>query len=155
MQFTTTTGSHPIRRVLCISRHVVLALFTFSGTVACHRGAVGTIPRVTLEVTNRSFFDVNIFVIRSPVAPPTRLGMVTSGLSEVFRVAETDLQPGQAMVLQVRTIAGQTSWSSPSVPIRTGSVARLDVIATGNGDLSQSQFYTIVANRNERPGVSP
>jgi hypothetical protein len=92
-------------------------------------------------VSNRGFFDVNVFAIKSPVAQPIRLGMVTGGESETFRVSETDLQAGMVMVLQVRTIAGQTAWTTPSLAVSTSSVARLDVVTTSSGDLSQSRFY--------------
>ena len=109
---------------------------------ACRRGASGpTGPAVTLVVENRGFFDVNVFVMRSPATRGRRLGSVTGGLSETFRVPETELQPGGLMVVQVRAIAGRTVWNSPSLAVNPGSVARLDVIATSSGSLSQSQFY--------------
>jgi hypothetical protein len=114
----------------------------FAGTLACHRGTSSpATPTVTLEVTNRGYFDVNVFVVKSPVAPPTRLGMVTGGLSKTFRVPESSLQAGQVMVVQVRTVAGRTAWTSPSLSVNIGTVARLDVVTTSNGDLRQSQFY--------------
>ena len=66
---------------------------------------------------------------------------MTGGLDKTFNVAETDLQAGQNMVVQVRTIAGQTAWTSQSVNVNLGSVARLDVVSTSSGDLSQSKLY--------------
>jgi len=110
---------------------------------ACHRGTVGpSAPAVTLLVENRGYFDIIVFVMRSSATRGRRLGSVTGGLSQQFRVPETELQPGGLMVLQVRAIAGRSTWTSPALSVNAGSVARLDVIATSNGTLSQSQFYT-------------
>ena len=141
MQFTPNV--HVARmRILRAGRPLALALFTLAAPVACHRQSTGASPqKVTLTVTNRGFFDVNVFVIRSPIAQPIRLGTVTGGLDKTFNVAETDLQAGQNMVVQVRTIAGQTAWTSQSVNVNLGSVARLDVVSTSSGDLSQSKLY--------------
>ena len=143
MQFAPT-AKHASYRIRRICGPLMLALVAFSGPLACHRSTGSSTPKVTLEVTNRGFFDVNVFVVKSPVTTPIRLGMVTGGQSQTFRVPETDLQAGQAMVLQVRTIAGQTSWTSPSLVVSTESVAKLDVMATSSGDLSQTRLYTQV-----------
>lgn len=139
---TRSLGHRPNRARPAAACAFAVLVAGIMSTAACHRGTAGpSTPAVTLEVTNRGYFDVNVFVVRSPVAPPTRLGMVTGGLSKTFRVPETDLQAGQVMVLQVRTIAGRTAWTSPSLSVSIGSVARLDVVTTSNGDLRQSQFY--------------
>jgi len=143
MQLTSATVMHARNRVRRIGIPAILAVLALSGPLACHKGSTGASPmKVILEVTNRGFFDVNVFVIRSPVAQPIRLGMVTGSASQTFRVDETNLQSGQVMVLQVRTIAGQSAWTSPSLVVSTSSIARLDVVTTSSGDLSQSRFYT-------------
>ena len=141
MQFDSTAMRRACSRVRRICYPALLAL-AVSATPACHRNATSSAPRVTLEVTNRGFFDVNVFVVKSPVATARRLGQVSGGMSSTFRVPETDLQAGQMMVLQVRTIAGQTAWTSPSLVVSAASVAKLDVVSTSSGDLSQSRFYT-------------
>lgn len=142
MRSTLALGDRAPRRLWRTARLVTVAALGLTGAIACHRGTVGTsTPAVTLEVTNRGFFDVNVFVVQSPVASARRLGMVTGGLSKTFRVPETSLQAGQVMVLQVRTIAGRTSWTSPSLSVNIGSIAHLDVVTTSSGDLRQSQFY--------------
>lgn len=124
-----------------------LALFALAiGAVAlmsCRKGIPGpTPPAVTLLVENRSYFDVNVWVMRSPVARGTRLGLVSGGSTQTFRVRDTDLQPGGLMVLQVRAISGRTTFTTPSLSVNAGTVAKLDLIATASGNLSQSQFYT-------------
>jgi hypothetical protein len=124
-----------------------LALFALvvgsAGLMSCRKGIPGpTPPAVTLMVENRSYFDVNVWVMRSPVARGTRLGLVNGGSTQTFRVRETDLQPGGLMVLQVRAISGRTTFTTPSLSVTTGTVAKLDLIATASGNLNQSQFYT-------------
>ena len=135
--------SHARSRIRRITAPAMLALAVLSAPIACHRGQSGSgTMKVMLDVTNRGFFDVNVFVIRSPVAQPIRLGMVTGSSSQTFRVDETNLQSGQTMVVQVRTIAGQTAWTSPALVVSTSSIAKLDVVTTSSGDLSQSRLYT-------------
>jgi hypothetical protein len=126
-------------------RHLAWAALVV-GSVAlmsCRKGIPGpTPPAVTLMVENRSYFDVNVWVMRSPVARGTRLGLVNGGSTQTFRVRETDLQPGGLMVLQVRAISGRTTFTTPSLSVTAGTVAKLDLIATASGNLNQSQFYT-------------
>lgn len=126
------------------SRWSVFALCFLSmlALSACGKRVPGAaIPTVTLVVTNRGYFDVNIYVLRSPVTNGTRVGTVTGGSSMTFRVKETDLQQGSYMVLGVRPIAGRTSWTSQQLAVNIGSVAILEVYSTSTGDLSQSRFY--------------
>ena len=144
MQFTPTVTAHVVSRIRRSSVPFALALVALSGTLACHNSATGSTSKVALEVSNRGFFDVNVFVVKSPLTTPIRLGMVTAGQSATFGVPETDLQAGQAMVLQVRAIAGQSSWTSPSLVVSPASLAKLDVMATSSGDLSQTRLYTQV-----------
>ncbi len=116
-----------------------MLLVTLSG---CKLGKPGPSPRtVTLVVENRGFYDVNVYAVRSPGARGARLGTVIGNNTQIFRVRETDLQAGSIMVLQVRAIGGRNSWTSPGLLVGTGSVAKLDVVASGSTDLSQSQFY--------------
>jgi hypothetical protein len=134
--------SHARARIRRTSIPAMLALLALTSPLACHRGSgSASTPRISLEVTNKGFFDVNVFVIRSPVAQPIRLGTVNGGMDKTFGVSENDLQTGQTMVLQVRTIAGNTSWVSSALTISTGSVAKLDVVTTSSGDLSQTRLY--------------
>lgn len=119
------------------------ALVTSVAVTGCGKRIPGPAPRtITLDVTNRGYYDVNVFVVRSSVTNPIRLGTVTGSFSQTFRVKETDLQPSGVMVVHVRTIAGRTSWTSPPLSVNIGSVARLEIYSTSTGDLSQSRFYT-------------
>ncbi len=125
-------------------RRVALFAMLLSSVLlpACSKRVPGpSTPTITLVVQNRGYFDVNVHVMRSPMTIGSRLGTVTGGSTQTFRVRETDLQPGGLMVLQVRAIGGRSTWTSPGLTVNIGSVARLDVIATSSGNLSQSQFY--------------
>ncbi|MDQ8164113.1 MAG: hypothetical protein P3C10_16160 [Gemmatimonadota bacterium] len=96
---------------------------------------------VMLIVENRGYHDVNVYAVRSEGARGTRLGTVIGNTTTTFRVRENDLQPGGIMVLQVRAIGGRSTWTTPGLLVGVGSIAKLDVVATGTTDLSQSQFY--------------
>ena len=126
-----------------VRRFAVLAAVAFFGmTIACGKRVPGAAaPAVTLSVTNRGYFDVNVYVLRSPVTNGTRLGSVSGGSTQTFRVKVTDLQQGTYMVLGVRPIAGRTSWTSQQLAVSIGTVAVLEVYSTSTGDLSQSRLY--------------
>lgn len=134
-------ATRPARRMRLLFSCVAL-LGAAALLPSCRRGVPGpSAPAVTLVVENRGYFDVNVFAMRSPMTRGRRLGSVTGGMTQTFRVPETELQPGGLMVVQVRTIAGRSVWNSPRLAVNPGSVARLDVIATSNGSMIQSQFY--------------
>lgn len=98
---------------------------------------------VSLIVENRGYYDVNVYVVRSEGARGARLGTVNGGATVTFKVRETDLQAGGLLQLQARAIAGRSSWLSPTLFVSAGGVVKLDLIAIGTTDLSQSQIYII------------
>ena len=142
MAFTPTAGGASRNLIRRISLAALVALLALGSSFACHRGPGASVPKVTLVVSNRGFFDVNVFVIRSAGGPSRRLGMVAGGTGLTFQVPETELQAGQRMIVQVRTIGASTSWTSPALTIGVATIARLDVVTSSSGELGQSQFYT-------------
>jgi hypothetical protein len=98
---------------------------------------------VSLVAENRGFYDVNVYVVRSEGARGARLGTVNGGATVTFTVRDTDLQAGGLLQLQARAIGGRSTWSSPTLFVSAGTVVKLDLIAIGTTDLSQSQFYII------------
>ena len=142
MAFTSTAVSSARNRLRRVGIPALLGLLALPGSLACHRGPGTVTPKVTLTVSNRGFFDVNVFVIRSVGGASRRLGMVAGNSGLTFQVPETELQAGQRMVVQVRTIGAPTVWTSPALTIGVSTIARLDVITSSSGDLGQSQFYT-------------
>lgn len=113
---------------------------TGNGSSSISGAGTGTMS-VILNVNNRSFFDVNIYVLRSPGGAGRRMGTVSGGSAATLRIPETELQPGGRLQLSVRAISGRATWISPSVSVSTRVIARLDVNATNSGDLTQSQLY--------------
>jgi hypothetical protein len=133
---------HPGRRTA-----LLLLLGLLAGTAACYsKGVSGTGQEsVILIANNRGFYDVNIYAVRSGRTVGRRLGTVTGNATSTIRVPVTELQPGNMLVVQVRSVGGRYTWFSPSVQMGVGTVARLDVIQTANGQLGQSQMYSQVA----------
>lgn len=98
---------------------------------------------VALVVENRGYYDVNVYVVRTEGTRGARLGTVNGGATVTFKVRETDLQAGGLLQLQARAIGGRSTWSSPTLFVSSGMVVKLDLIAIGTTDLSQSQIYII------------
>ncbi|AMW05955.1 hypothetical protein [Gemmatimonas phototrophica] len=126
---------------------LLLLLGALAGTTACFsKGASGSgQPSVILIANNRGFYDVNIYSVRSGQTQGRRLATVTGNSTQTIKVPVTELQPGSMLSVQVRSVGGRYSWISPTVQMGPGVIARLDVIQTANGTLSQSQMYSQVA----------
>lgn len=121
---------------------VLMTVLVMSVGIGCTRGVSGALaPTVSLVVDNRGYFDVNVYVVRSPGTRGRRVGNVVGGATEYFRIRDSELQAGGQLVLQVRALAGRSTWTSPSLSVNVGAVARLDVHSSPSGDLASSQFY--------------
>jgi hypothetical protein len=126
---------------------LLLLLGALGGTTACFsKGASGAgQPSVIMIANNRGFYDVNIYSVRSGQTQGRRLATVTGNSTQTIKVPVTELQPGSLLSVQVRSVGGRYSWISPTVQMGTGIIARLDVVQTASGALSQSQMYSQVA----------
>ena len=136
------TASHLLRRSAWLSSVLGVALLSACGLNKFGgrgepQGTVGVV------VENRGFHDVNVFVVRSEGMRGARLGTVNGGATVTFKVRETELQAGGLLQLQARAIGGRSLWSSPTLFASSGMVVKLDLVAIGTTDLSQSQFYII------------
>lgn len=131
------------------SRRAALGLLlgAVAGATGCFsKGMSGASqPSVILIANNRGFYDVNIYAVRSGQSVGRRLGTVTGNSTATIKVPTVELQPGNMLVVQVRSVGGRYTWYSPAVQMGVGVVARLDVVQTANGALSQSQMYSQVA----------
>lgn len=137
----------------------LLVLLSLAG-LACFNGKSAPEPaeRITLVVSNRGYFDVNVYALRSTVVAGRRIGTVTGNTSTTLFVPSTELQPGGQLALLVRAIGSRSSWMSPLVSVGPGVVARLDIYTTNAGDLSQSQLFTqpvIVPDSGDGTSGSP
>lgn len=142
----------PKRRTRDVARLLRLSVWMASVLVvallsACRFGKLGGrgSPQgtVSLVVENRGYYDVNVYVVRTEGVRGVRLGTVNGGATVTFKVRETDLQAGGLLQLQARAIGGRSTWSSPTLFVSNGMVVKLDLIAIGTTDLSQSQLYII------------
>lgn len=126
---------------------LLLLLGALVGTTACFsKGASGSgQPSVILIASNRGFYDVNIYSVRSGQSQGRRLATVTGNSTQTIKVPVTELQPGSLLSVQVRSVGGRYTWISPTVQMGTGIIARLDIIQNASGALSQSQMYSQVA----------
>jgi hypothetical protein len=102
-------------------------------------GSIAT--AVPLIIRNRGYFDVNVYVHRAQRSPGRRVGTITSGSTQTFRIPEAELQAGGLLMLGVRAIAGRSTWVSPALQVGTGHTARLDVMSDNSGNLSQTALY--------------
>jgi hypothetical protein len=96
---------------------------------------------VYVSVANQGFFDVNVFVLRTGDSYGRRLGTVTGNSTVTLKFPDTDLQPGWRLQLGVRAIGSRATWTTPTLAISPGNVARLILISGNNGELSRSQFF--------------
>ncbi|WP_396214506.1 hypothetical protein [Gemmatimonas sp.] len=126
---------------------LLFLLGTLVGPVSCFsKGASGTgQPSVIMIASNRGFYDVNIYTVRAGQTMGRRLATVTGNSTQTVKVPITELQPGNMLSVQVRSVGGRYTWISPSVQVGSGTVARLDIMQSANGALGQSQMYAQVA----------
>jgi hypothetical protein len=101
-------------------------------------------------VTNRGFYDVNVYAVRTAGVAGRRLATVTGGSSATLRVRESDQQPGGGVTLQLRAIGSRMNWTSPTLNLGFGVIGRLDIASNSGGDLSRTMFYMI---SQEQPGA--
>lgn len=148
---TTCCGNRSIQRHLrrlvtrLLPRLVpLLVVALFSACSLAKLGGRGSAQgTVAVIAENRGFHDVNVYVVRSEGTRGARLGTVNGNATVTFKVRETDLQAGGIIQLQARAIGGRSTWVSPTMFVSAGMVVKLDLIAIGTTDLSQSQFYII------------
>ncbi|WP_353268712.1 hypothetical protein [Gemmatimonas sp.] len=126
---------------------LLFLLGTLLAPVACaSKGTTGTgQPSVIMIASNRGFYDVNIYSVRAGQTVGRRLTTVTGNSTQTVKVPITELQPGNMLSVQVRSVGGRYTWISPSVQVGSGTVARLDIMQSANGALGQSQMYSQVA----------
>lgn len=137
------TVSHLLRRSAWLASVLGVVLLSACGLNKKFGGRGAPQGTVGVVVENRGFHDVNVYVVRSEGMRGARLGTVNGGATVTFKVRETELQAGGLLQLQARAIGGRSLWSSPTVFASSGMVVKLDLVAVGTTDLSQSQFYII------------
>lgn len=134
---------------------LALLLVALSG-LGCYKNAVSNSSgSVVMVVNNRGFFDVNVFSVRATGASNRRLGLINGNSQRTIMVPESELQPGGMLQVAVRAVAGRVGWLSPTLQVGPGIVARLEIITTAGGDVSQSQFFTQFASPSPSDTLAP
>jgi len=100
---------------------------------------------VQLEVSNRGFFDVDVYAVPSSAGAGlgTRLATVSGFSTAQITVLRRHLQPGGVLMVRVHAIGTNGSWLSPSLSVLPGDHVALDVYSNADGTLSRSQFYAL------------
>ncbi|HEY0931822.1 MAG TPA: hypothetical protein VGE27_18005 [Gemmatimonas sp.] len=139
-----------------LSRRALLCLALATGALglsSCRKNAPppssGDMTAI-IVATNRGFYDVNVYAVRSAGVQGRRLATVQGGGSATFRVRESDQQPGGGVTLQLRAIGGRAVWISPTLNLGFGTAGRLDIVSNTGGDLRQTMFYMI---SSQQPGA--
>lgn len=128
-----------------LRRYGVAALLLAPSAWSCVPGRTTAEPAISsLIVRNRSYFDVNVYLLPSAAARPMRLGTVVGTSGATFPLRAHDLQPGGMLVVQLHAIGARGSWTSDAVSVRDGVQAILDIETDVFGDCSRSSLHTIV-----------
>jgi len=138
-----------------LSRRALLCLAVTTGVLGlagCRKNAPpaasGDMTAVVV-VTNRGFYDVNVYAVRSAGMAGRRLATVQGGTGTTLRVRESDQQPGGGVTLQLRAIGSRATWTSPTLNLGFGVAGRLDIVSNSGGDLRQTMFYMV----SQQPGA--
>ncbi len=140
------------RRMMVLSVGGALALGV--GATGCfwrnQRG--GSEPTtIRLVVSNRSYFDVNVYVLRSVNGPAYRLDTVTGNAEVELKVRTSDLDSSGQLMLQLHAVGSRYTWNTPAVAVDEGVVAHLEIYADASGNLSRSNLYTVNAESDAAP----
>ncbi len=100
---------------------------------------------IRLVVSNRSYFDVDVYVLRSANGPAYRLDMVTGNAEVELRVKTSDLGSAGELMLQLHAVGSRYTWTTPAVSVDEGVVAHLEIYGDASGNLSRSSLYTVNA----------
>jgi hypothetical protein len=116
-------------------------------------------PAVTLEVNNRSPFDVDVFALpTSGSQTRIRLGNVNGFTTAALYVPRhAQRLGGHSLVLYLHAIGSNQGWISPEVTISQGIMPCLDIHSDPSGNLDRSVFYSRVVSddsANEHCGQS-
>lgn len=122
------------------------ALAAAALATGCLRKPKGVHPvqaPVTLEVSNRGFFDVDVYVLPSSSGNAMRLGTVTGFSAATLVVRYAQLQAGGTLAVRLHGIGTSYVWDSPGVSVSPGDRVALDIYTDADGRLSRSVLYPL------------
>lgn len=102
---------------------------------------------VQLEISNRGFFDVDVYAVTSSsgAGSGTRLATVSGFSTAQITVLRRHMQPGGVLMVRVHAIGTNGSWLSPALSVSPGDRVALDVYSNADGTLGRTQFYALPA----------
>ena len=105
-------------------------------------------PAITLEVHNRSSFDVDVYALPSSGSQTrVRLGDVIGFTTATLVVPRHALRlGGNSLVLYLHAIGSNQSWISPEVTVSGDVMPCLDIHADVSGNLDRSVLYSRVVS---------
>jgi hypothetical protein len=121
------------------------AMLAVTAAACIHKGsAIEPAPQpVVLNVSNRGFFDVDVYALPSGASSATRLGTV-SGFSESQLVVRPSLlQPGYTLQVRLHPIGTSVTWTSPALSLSEGEQAILQIYSDANGSLNRSVLFPL------------
>ena len=98
----------------------------------------------SLVVRNPSIFDVNVYAIPTDDGPPAWLATVPASGSRTLAVSKRQLQRDGGLVVRAQALGSTHSWTSGKIEVDDMTVAVLDLAANWVGDVSTSQFYSVM-----------
>lgn len=111
-------------------RHVTvsLALALFAGGPACSKGPAAPVDPMApayVEVQNRGFYDMTIYVIRS--GQRVRLGQVSGNSTATFELPRTMVNPGLPIRFQADPIGSSRTPFSEEISVSPGDTVQLTI----------------------------
>ena len=101
-------------------------------------------PPVSLEIHNHGFADVDVYVVPSPgAASSVRLTTVSGFASTTVSIRQLQLQPGNALQVQLHPIGSRVHWTSPQLSVSPGERVELDINADAAGSLVRTVLYPL------------
>jgi hypothetical protein len=145
-------------RVFCATRATAKLLATVLLLSACgmkDAARQDAEPQFSLEVHNRSLFDVNVFALPSVgTTHRVRLGFVSGFSTTRLVLPMSGLAINGTLTVMVDAIGSRSAWISSSVVISDDLQPCLEVLSDLHGDLSRSVLYTVIVDPADTSSVT-
>lgn len=106
----------------------VLAMALLGGVLACSKGPAAPVDPMAptyVEVQNRAFLDMTIYVVRS--GQRVRLGQVSGNSTATFEIPKTMVNPGLPIRFQADPIGSSRTPFSQEISVNPGDTVQLQI----------------------------
>lgn len=107
---------------------VSLAMVLFAGGPACSKSPAGPVDPMAptyVEVQNRAFLDMTVYVVRS--GQRVRLGQVSGNSTATFELPRTMVNPGLPIRFQADPIGSSRTPFSQEISVNPGDTVQLTI----------------------------